>query len=292
MIVNEIYNGSGLGNQLWRYVVTRGIAIKNGYDFGFQGKEKFKASSIFNLDWGKEVVGGSGPEGGPPVELPEGIERYYCEKKKFHPVHGCDITRYDEYLANVPDNTKIEGNTESELYIDGLKDQVREWLKIREDKQVFHLKREDVCILAFRGGEYVGIKDLFLPREYWYNSMAMMTTRNSDMKFAIITDDPRTAKVFFPGLAVYHFDTAADWVLVRNAKNIIMSNSSFAWIPTWINDDVVSVIAPKYWGKHNISDGFWAQGDSLTKDWEYMGPNGILYSYEQCKKEKDQYENL
>ena len=290
MIVNELYNGSGLGNQLWRYCVTRAIAINNGYDFGIMNPHKFKVPGIMNLDFGKEVIGGSGPEGGPPITLPQGIERYYEERPLIHPVYNCDCRLYDPSLANVPDNTKIDGNMESEKYLEGHKDKVREWLKIRHDKQSFDLKREDICILNFRGGEYVGIRDLFLPQEYWYNSMKIMVARNSHMKFVVVTDDPRTAKAFFPGLAVYHFDTATDWVIVRNAKNIIMSNSSFAWISTWINDEIINVIAPKYWSRHNISDGFWEQGDSLTRGWDYLDRNGDLFTYEACKKEKEKYE--
>jgi len=64
MIVNELYNGSGLGNQLWRYTVTRVIALNNGYEFGIMNSHKFKAPNIMNLDFGKEVIGGTGPEGG------------------------------------------------------------------------------------------------------------------------------------------------------------------------------------------------------------------------------------
>ena len=42
MIITELYDGQGLGNQLWCYVTTRVIAKKNGYDFGIQSPEKFK----------------------------------------------------------------------------------------------------------------------------------------------------------------------------------------------------------------------------------------------------------
>ena len=35
---------------------------------------------------------------------------------------------------------------------------------------------------------------------------------------------------------------------------------------------------------------FWAQGDSLTKGWEYLDREGNLFSYEECKVEKDKYE--
>ena len=119
-----------------------------------------------------------------------------------------------------------------------------------------------------------------------------MLSKSAKMKFAVVTDDPHSARQFFPKeIPVYHYDIETDWVLIRNAKNIIMSNSSFAWIPTWINDDIVNVIAPKYWSRHNISDGFWEQGDSLTKGWEYLDREGSIFSYEECKKEKDIYEN-
>ena len=290
MIVNEIYNGSGIGNQLWRYSVTRVIALNNGYDFGIMNPDKFKAGRILSLDFGQEVIGGVGPEGGPPIMLPEGIERYYEERSLRHPVYKCGCRLYDPDLANVPDNTKIDGNMESEKYLEGRKDDVRKWLKINDDKQIYNFKKDDICILAFRGGEYVGISDLFLPASYWRHAMKIMTQKNPNMQFKVITDDPRTAKAMLPEVPAHHFNGEADWVLVRNAKNIIMSNSSFAWIPTWINDEVLNVIAPKYWARHNISDGFWSQGDSLTKGWEYLGRDGNLLSYEECKREKDKYE--
>ena len=290
MIVNELYNGSGLGNQLWRYSVTRIIALNNGYDFGIMNHHKFKASRIMNLDFGKEVIGGTGPEGGPPITLPEGITSYYAEKALIHPTFNCDCRLYDPDLANIADNTKIDGNMEAERYLEGHKDNLREWLKIRDDKQVYTLSKPDICILAFRGGEYVGIQDLFLPKTYWYNAMEIMKQRNPKMQFKVVTDDPRTAKRMFPSLSVYHYNGEVDWILVRNAKNLIMSNSSFAWIPTWINDKVINVIAPKYWGKHNVSDGFWAQGDSLTKGWDYLDREGQLFSHDQCKIEKDAYQ--
>lgn len=293
MIVNELYNGSGLGNQLWRYTVTRVIADRNGYDFGIMNPYKFKAPNILDLDFGLEVIGGAAPfEGAPPTVLPKGIERYYAERDLIHPIFKCDCRLYDPNLASIPDNTKIDGNMESEIYLQGYKDRVRDWLRIKSGKSIKTLSRDNICILSFRGGEYIPVKDLFLPREYWYGAMNIMRERNPSMKFVVVTDDPRCAKQMLPELNVYHYNTEVDWVLIRNAKNIIMSNSSFAWLPTWINDNVNNVIAPKYWSKHNVSDGFWAQGDSLTKGWEYYHSlTSRLYSYEECKKEKDKYQN-
>ena len=38
MLVNEIYLGSGIGNQIWTSVVTRIIAEKLGYKYGIKVK--------------------------------------------------------------------------------------------------------------------------------------------------------------------------------------------------------------------------------------------------------------
>ncbi len=58
MICNELYNGQGLGNQLWNYALARIIAKKNGYDFSILGREKFKGKEFMELDFGKNLMGG------------------------------------------------------------------------------------------------------------------------------------------------------------------------------------------------------------------------------------------
>lgn len=58
MIVTELYDGQGLGNQLWSYVVTRVLALDRGFEFGIINPEKFKGSSFLSLDFGKQVLGG------------------------------------------------------------------------------------------------------------------------------------------------------------------------------------------------------------------------------------------
>ncbi len=59
MLITELYNGQGFGNQLFVYVTTRMLAHKLGYDFGIKSPEKFKGYGLMNPDMGKEVTGGS-----------------------------------------------------------------------------------------------------------------------------------------------------------------------------------------------------------------------------------------
>src|SRR6266511_4033924 len=133
MIVTELYNGQGLGNQLFCYVVTRVIAKNHGYEFGIKSPEKFKGGDFLNLDFGCPVLGGTGPEGGPPRTLPKGVEYYYNERKISHPQNGADLRTYDKDLVDIPDNTKIDGIMQDEQYILHHKDEVREWLKVNQE---------------------------------------------------------------------------------------------------------------------------------------------------------------
>ena len=53
MIYGLLHPGSGLGNQLHRYIATRCLAIDKNYEFGMVCPENFKGSAIMNLDMGE-----------------------------------------------------------------------------------------------------------------------------------------------------------------------------------------------------------------------------------------------
>jgi hypothetical protein len=289
MIVTELYNGQGLGNQLWCYVTTRVIAKNKGYAFGIQSPEKFKGQSFLELDFGRLVSGGTGPEGGPPAILPDGIANYYNEKRINHPDNGVDIRRYDENLMNIPDNTKIDGIMQDEQYIIKYKDEIQDWLNVKEEFECFDYASDDICVINFRGGEYVYIPNVFLPQKYWDDAISHMKKINPHFKFVVVTDDVKTARKFFPNFDVFHFNIAKDYILIKNAHYLILSNSSFAWFPAWLNAKLKYCIAPKYWSQYNTSDGFWGCGYNITKNWWYLDREGKLYDYESCKVELNQY---
>lgn len=289
MIVTEIYNGQGLGNQLWCYVVTRVIAADKGFKFGIKSPEKFKCLNFLDLDVGEKVSGGSGPEGGPPFELPRGIDNYYLEKKLTHPQKKVDIRLHDPALMAVPDNTKIDGIMQDEQYILHRREQIRDWLTVKKECECFDYASDDLCVINFRGGEYVHIKNVFLPKQYWRDAIKNMKRINRNFKFVVITDDVETAKKFFPQLPVLHFSIGKDFAIIKNAHYLILSNSSFAFFPAWISTNLKFCIAPKFWSQYNSSDGFWGCGYNITQGWMYQDRSGQLADYQTCRRELDQY---
>lgn len=282
-------HGQGFGNQLAVYVTTRAIALKNGYEFGFTGLENFgdkryndKGVYFMDIDLGKPV---------------SGIKNTYTEKehriKLNHSQHdstiGCDIRLIDENLINISDDTKIMGIMQGEDYFYGYKSEIKKWLAVKPEYDCLDFTDDNICILNIR--DYEGDHTLFLTRDYWIRSIYHMLNINPNMQFLVITENPDMAKRLLPELAdnVYHFDLAKDYSIVKNARWLILSNSSFAYFPALCNEKAKLIIAPKYWARHNVSNGYWACGYNINRDFTYMDRQGNLQTYNECIREFELY---
>jgi len=255
MIVTPLYNGQGLGNQLHCYVTTRAIALDKGYDFGVMFPERFKGKSFMNLDMGKKVVGGVvSVEGQAPDTLPEGTQGYYREEM-------IGNGEYDDKVFNLPDNAVLHGNLQGEDYYKSHKEEIKEWLKVEPIDMP-----DDLCVINFRGGEYKYVPEFFLPKSYWDDAIMLMKMLRPDMRFEVHTDDPDEARKFFPDFSIIQ-DIGLNWRSIRYAKYLIISNSSFAFLPAWLGDATL-IIAPKFWGRHN--KGYWFLEQNKTDRFTYI----------------------
>lgn len=267
MIAGYFHQGSGLGNQLHRYIATRVLATDKGVDFGMiynpdgSGKvEGFKGAEFMNVDWGKS---------------PEVNMQTWTEKKVVE--NGVDIRSYDPEINFVEDNTIIEGEFQDPRYFMHRIDEIDEWLKV-EPMEV----PDDVCVIGFRGGEYKVFPDLYLTKEYWVKALLMMRLEHPDIKFEVHTDDPEEAKKFFPEFPIIH-DVARNWRAMRYAKYAIIANSSFYILPrllkhseTWsdglykevLADPGITTISPRYWARRNTK--VWALPQNYYKEFTYI----------------------
>lgn len=249
MIVGKIYPSSGCGDQLFRYITTRTLALDKGLDFGFIGKENFKGKDFMQLDWGKEVEG----------------EFIVFNEKSVRDKTGIDISSYDPEINFVEDNTIIDGNFEDFKYWGHRLDEIREWLNTKYPKKDFN---DDICVLNYRGGEFKSVPELYLPKEYWIEAMNKMVEQYPYIKFQCHTDDAKEARAVFGEKAVIFSNIELNWLAVRYAKHLILSNSAFGIIPALLNEKAQEIIAPRYHARRNIK--VWARPACYYKRFLYI----------------------
>jgi hypothetical protein len=291
MILTEMHHGQGLGNQLFCYITARTIAADKGVDFGLKGLEnlgdrRYNDKGLYFMDLYL----------GEPIDESKTF-KFYKEKElrlKTNASHhdttiGCDIRMFDDNLIQVEDDTHIEGIMQSEDYFYHRKEEIKQWLKIKPEFDCYDYSADDICVINFR--DYKGNDELYLQRQYWVNAILNMLKINPEMRFCVITENPEAAAEMIPELAdnIFHFDVGKDYSIIKNAKYLILSNSSFAFFPAWTSDTVRMIIAPKYWARHNVSNNFWSCSYNLYRDWFYQDQTGLLWSYDECKRELNSF---
>jgi len=291
-----------LGNNMWQYAVCRTIAEKLGYEWGVNPSPTHDYYNGINQMYFMDV------DFGKPVE---GIEQDFHEKwiTYNHSSDNVNITMLDKRIYEIQDNTRLIGHNgalggiyQSEEYFIERKEDILKWLKIKEEYKIEYEKKilelgivlnENLCVINFRGGEYRNIPHVLMRKEYWRDSINHMLSINPNMEFLLITDDVHCANDFMPfPIQAIHIDIGFDFYVVNQAKWLIIANSSFSWWASWLNQKSKLTIAPKYWARGNYSDGYWATGDAYTRCFTYMDREGILFDYETCRNEANEYYKL
>jgi hypothetical protein len=253
MITTEIYDGQGPGDQLWVYLTTRYIAHKNGYDFGIIGSERWKLTNL-DVDFGKEV---------------KGIEHTFKEHRVDHPgFHDCNISDVDKRAYEVSDNTRLDGLFHYAELLKDNSDLFREWLNLDSiiDRNPI-VPGKVICNI--RGGEYRSVPDLILPKNYW--DMALSRLGNPEVE--VITDDPGYAQQLIPQATLFNGSMIDHFERLFTADYLVLSNSAFGFFPAALGN-AKDVIAPKYWSRWNVSDGFWAMEMDRCDKFTYIDREG------------------
>lgn len=253
-----------LGNHLWQYSVCRTIAEFNNYEYHIP--RNFLGSMLFDCSLG--------------VESDQTVSCYpHCNN------HDGKQT-YDPNVFNIKDFTRLDGYLQSEKYILKNKQKIKQWFTLKNKNNIdLSMLTDDVCVINFRGGDYKDKPHVFLHLKYYYDSINHMKALNSNMKFVVITDDVEESKKYFPDYPVFHLGINHDYAIVNSAKYLIIANSTFSWWSAWLNENSKLTIAPKFWLRHNISEGWWMPADSLTTGFSYVDRDGKLLNYDECLSE-------
>jgi hypothetical protein len=292
MISTEILYGQGLGNQLACYVALRALAERKGYSYSIYdpkaclGDKRYNNKGLYfmDLDLGEQLDVNSIKHYYNEVE-----HRYYVNTCYHDKAFGCWVNKTDEQILNIQDGTHLLGVLQGPDYFYPELAKVKEWLTIKPEYDNYDLCSDDICILNVRARLE---PEIYLPREYWVNAIHHMLEINPNMNFVVITEDVSSTTRLLPELKdnIFHLGVGGDYVTLKNARYLILSNSSFAIFPALTSETVKKVIAPKYMLRHNVSDGYWSCGYNIYPGFEYMDREGKLFSYEECIEEFNEYD--
>jgi hypothetical protein len=286
VIISELYEGQGLGNQLWTYAVTRSLATVTNQPYAILSSDRFKLRNELVLDWGKKVY--YRPRNSPTKRSKVGRFNVYHEDTIRHIDDKFDLTDFDPNLMNLTGKWRIEGNFQNEKYLKNLKKEITQWFSLPKPSNI----SADSCTINFRGGEYSSYPKLLLPRSYYYQAMEYIKVINPMCEFNVVTDDVKLAREYFPDLAIFSKEASSkypikkkirdDMAVLQSSRYLILSNSSFSWWGAWTNPDPKHVVAPKYWARFNDNDGHWSTAGAITSGWSWQDSNGGLFTYDEC----------
>jgi hypothetical protein len=226
--------GGRLGNQLFQYAVCKSIALKNGYDYhiprDFLGVSQLK------------------------LKCDLGVESKTVSNTFFQKSEDIHLDIFD-----IPDNTLISGFFQSEYYFKNIETIIKNDFKLEYcEKSENILKQFNVneyCYVHLRGGDYKLI-DWVLPTEYYNNAKNIITKKNKNIKFLVVTDDIEYSKTIFPNQEYITNDVFTDFYILSKCKFMIMSNSSFSWWTVYLNNNYEHIIGPKRWFNYNKLNRF------------------------------------
>ncbi len=293
MIGTEFIKGYGLGNQLFFYVTTRCVAMEKGVDFGFINPEQVgnvahsnKGMYFMDIDMGKEIPMSDKDK---YTIFKEQDDRLYMGNSVHDMTNGCYVSGADKRLFEVEDNTLIYGNLQDQSYFEKYRDRIKDWLKVKPEAESYEYTADDLCIINIRGGEYTSCPELYLDRSYFINAIKNMKKINPNMRFMVVTEDEEAARKVLPEYECHHFDMGKDYVTLKNARYLILSNSSFSLMPVMSSTELKYAIAPKYWARHNISDGFWSSEQNIYSFLHYQDKKGRIFEADECRRELEAY---
>ena len=160
-------------------------------------------------------------------------------------------------IPKLSGNIKLVGHFQSEKYFSECKHEVLELFEIDDTTKSFLIEKYkniiwgDTCSIHVRRGDYLGLTNYHpvQPIDYYKNAIKII---GEDKLFIIFSDDVKWCEENFGFIENKFFVSGntdyQDLYLMTMCKNNIISNSTFSWWSSWLNNDKEKiVVAPKKW---------------------------------------------
>ena len=253
---NHIGNHGHLGNQMFQYAATKGLARKHNRDFMIAPKEVFGKYYYTTLR--------SNLDSCFDLKCQRGISNFPThEERHFH---------FDkETFENPPkEDTNLLGFFQSDKWFKHIDDEIREDFTFRPEildvaKGIKDSFTSEVVSIHIRRTDYVTNKNHVTQDMSYYDKALKLVPDNINV--LIFSDEPEWCKrqpVFSDErfLVSEVNDPYIDLCLMTLCDYHIMANSTFSWWAAYLANSKLSVI-PKIW----MPDGIQDTRDVYCKEW-------------------------
>jgi hypothetical protein len=290
-IFTELYQGQGLGNQLWVYAATRSIAQQLNLPFFIIGQDNFKANDFLNIE--SEI--GISKKDADKIINTKSFKTYY-EQLYFDPDLKYLSSDFDNKILELEGVVKIEGHLQSEKYFFNDVERIKNYLHFKENEGLSFLVPKNTCVINLRGGEYKRHTSFLLPETYWISAIKNAKEIWGVDDFIVVTDDYRYAKSIFPKYEIISDSIEKCYKTIYTSNHLIVSNSTFSYFPIKTSKIFKKVIAPLHWGRFGNNFKRWASPANFYTDWLWQNANGEIITLERAsddyKKTINEYNYL
>lgn len=274
MIIVKI--SGGIGNQLFQYSFGRYIETNYSIPVSYDLKTQQNNSSFTNrLPLIKELI--------PTITLYNKklhiSDSVYRIQRKIIQSYFPNFT--EVYVENLSKNQTIDLNTiKNKHYFDGywqslkyiksiekiIKNEIKFSNKILElcISDLIKIKNTNSCSIHIRRGDYLLSHNAKIfskcDIDFYEKSVNYILKKIPDTIFFIFSDDILWARKYFTGqnyifIDKYFNDPIVDFYLMSNCQNNIISNSTFSWWASWLNENNAKlIISPRQWLNNPIQN--------------------------------------
>lgn len=257
----------GLGNQLFQYALY--------YYLNLQGKDVcldlsdfpkyelhngFELTKVFEIDLNVCYSRDDSRLFRLPIKIVNRLKHMFFDKLQLQFLReNKELLEYRNSLKNSVlfemNNVCLKGYWQKEAYLKTIRSNLQNILNFRLDQDMtsYHelLNNPNVILVHVRGGDYVSLR-WTLSGEYYTNA-----SRNfqylTNPEYIVITDDVEfleTLSLPFNYKVIDDFKGSNSYLnmyLFSQAKNIILSNSTFSWWGAYLNKSAKKVVVPISW---------------------------------------------
>jgi len=253
-----------LGNQLFQFASTIGIADMRGYipAFPIENTTSYKGTGPIDPKTGKRLE--TRCELLDCFDIREGIFFNESQISTTHRFNEIDFN-YNPGVENLPENVDLFGYFQNERYFSHIRKDLLKILKFRSnhieigDNFLSVLNTNTLISLHIRRGDYLNLPEFHPVCTIEYYEEAISILNDTNTTFLIFSDDLSWAKdkIMIPNSVFVELGNPyVEMYLMTQCKHHIIANSSFSWWGAWLAEDPdQEVIAPSRWF-----------GESMNKD--------------------------